>query len=288
MKFTGILFTALIVLQFSCSKSSTDDTVTAPQPLAASNMTDVAYGTDPAQKMDIYLPAGRTVADTKVAIFVHGGAWIAGDKADMNTYIAMFQARMPGYAVFNINYRLATFSGANLFPTQENDLKSAVNFIYNKIAEYHVSAKFVLVGASAGGQMVLLQAYKNSTPQIKAVVDFFGPTDMADMYNNPAPSSPASGIALLMSGTPVSNPLLYASSSPINYVTAQSPPTILLHGGADNTVRYQQSDALNLKLGLNGVTKQYVFYPTEGHGWGDPNITDSYNKVQAFLNAYVQ
>jgi len=72
-------------------------------------------------------------------------------------------------------------------------------------------------------------------------------------------------------------------SSPINFVNGQSPPTIILHGGADIVVSVSQSILLNNKLTIAGVTHQYVYYPTEGHGWVGTNLTDSFNKIEAFL-----
>jgi len=249
---------------------------------------NVAYGSDPEQKMDIYLPADRSNASTKVIVLVHGGGWTQQDKSDFTPYVDTLKKRLPGYAIFNINYRLATGS-ANFFPTQENDVKAAFAFIFSKIDEYKISQKFALLGASAGAHLSLLQAYKYTSPvKIKAVVDFFGPTDMVDMYNNPASSwAPPSAIAAIVGGTPTSNPSLYQQSSPINFVTAQSPPTIILQGGADVLVSPSQSIALNNKLQTMGVAHQYVFYPSENHGWFGANLSDSFDKIQAFLMANV-
>ena len=63
---------------------------------------------------------------------------------------------------------------------------------------------------------------------------------------------------------------------------------MILHGGTDIVVSPSQSILLNNKLTVAGVSRQYVFYPTEGHGWVGANLTDSFNKIQAFLAAYVQ
>lgn len=250
---------------------------------------DVPYGSDPLQTMDIYLPAKRTVSTTKVAILIHGGAWSAGDKSDMTAYVDSFQKRMPDYAVFNINYRLATAAPSNLFPTQEMDVKAAVEFVYSRRSEYTVSPKFVMIGASAGAHLALLQGYKYGSPvKPKAVVDLFGPTDMIKMYNDPAVQSPAYLIAILMSGTPTTNASLYNYSSPIQFVTGTTCPTIILHGGVDDVVKVNQSTSLRDKLVLNGIPNQYVYYPTEGHGWTGANLTDSFNKIKDFLNQYVQ
>ena len=192
------------------------------------------------------------------------------------------------FAIFNINYRLAT-GAINFFPTQENDVKTAIGFIFSRTDEYRISQKFVLLGASAGAHLSMLQAYKYTNPVIiKAVVDFFGPADITDMYNNPASIlAPPAAIAAVVGATPASNPALYQQSSPINFVTTQSPPTIILQGGADVLVSPSQSVALHTKLQTMGVVNQYVFYPTENHGWVGADLTDSFDKIQAFLTANV-
>ena len=268
----------------SCQKDADNGN---PTPLPEKTELNVSYGTDAAQKMDIYLPGGRTTSTTKVLIMIHGGGWTQGDKSEFTAYVDTLKRRLPGYAIFNINYRLATGS-ANFFPTQENDVKAALDFIYNKRNDYVISDKYVLLGASAGGHLALLQAYKYSTPvKIKAVVDFFGPTELVNMYNNP----PNPLIPLLLQqvtgGNPSTHASMYQQSSPLNFITAQSPPTIILHGGTDIVVAPSQSVLLRNQLQTAGVVHQYVFYPTESHGWTGSNLTDSFDKIQAFINANV-
>ena len=249
-------------------------------------MLNVSYGTNAQQKMDGYLPANRNTTNTKVIIMIHGGGWNTGDKADFNEYVDSLKKREPSYAIFNINYRLA--NAPDLFPAQEQDVKAAVEFIYNKRQEYQVSEKFVLIGGSAGAHLALLQGYKYSNPvKPKAIIDFFGPTDLVAMYNNP-PNPLVLPLLISVTGsTPTTNNTLYTQSSPINFVSSQSPPTMILQGGVDIVVSPSQSVSLDTKLFTAGVTHQYVFYPTEGHGWVGANLTDSFNKIQAFLAAYV-
>jgi len=247
---------------------------------------DVSYGNDPLQKMDVYLPAGRTDT-TKVLILVHGGGWTIGDKSEFTGYIPAIKQKLPGYALVNINYRLNQ-GPANPFPAQENDVKAAVSFVHSKRAEYKISEKFVLLGTSAGGHLALLHAYKYNAPvKIKAAVSFFGPTDMVALYNAQS-SAFQSALQTLLGGTPTGNPSMYQQSSPIQFATNQSPPTILLHGGADFVVPPAQSETLKNKLQSLGVVNQYVFYPTEGHGWFGATLDDSFNKIAAFLRANVQ
>ena len=278
---SGLFILIISSLIFSSCKK--DD---SPEQDMSVTMLNVSYGTNSQQKMDVYLPATRSTADTKVMIMIHGGAWNSGDKADFNEYVDSLKKREPTYAIFNINYRLANVS--DLFPAQELDIKAVVEFIYNKRQEYKISDKFVLVGASAGAHLALLQGYKYSTPvKPKAIIDFFGPTDLIDMYNNP-PNALVQPLLVAVTGvTPTAN-ALYMQSSPVNFISSQSPPTMILHGGIDIVVSSSQSVLLNTKLQSAGVVHQYVFYPTEGHGWVGGNLSDSFNKIQAFLAANVQ
>jgi acetyl esterase/lipase len=285
MHHKSLLFTLIAAIAMTGCQKSIDGSGTSAA-LPAKILLDVSYSTDALQKMDVYLPAGRSSSSTKLIVLIHGGAWSSMDKSDFTEYVDSIKKRMPDYAVFNINYRLATGT-ANFFPAQEMDVKAALDFIVSKTSEYNISQKIVLLGASAGGHLALLQAYKYATPAVKAVVDFFGPTDMTDLYNNPAPLAPAPYLALIVGATPLSNPTIYQQSSPINFVTAATPPTIIFQGGVDQLVNPSQSISLNAKLQTAGIVHQYYFYPTEGHGWVGTNLADSFDKVQAFLSANV-
>lgn len=281
-----------LLLSVSCNKS--DPIITPiPTPVAVRTILDTSYGVDAKQKMDIYLPANRTATSTKVLVLIHGGSWSGGDKSDFNlTVIDTLKKRLPDYAIFNLNYRLAALPATNTFPTQELDIKSAVEFIYSNRTNFLVGDKFVAMGFSAGGHLALLHSYKYNTPvKIKAVVDFFGPTNMATMYSDYATNPTAQfGIVALMNGTPTSNPTLYQASSPFTYATTSTAcPTIIIQGGADVTVYPTQSTTLRDKLATAGVPNQYVLYPSGGHGnWDAATYTDAFNKIQAFLGVHVQ
>lgn len=284
MKLFKLLFILVLpLIIFSCVKTSVLNHTDVVQSQTTLN---VSYGSSPEQTMDIYLPENRNTSSTKYLIIIHGGGWNGGDKTDMTQYADTMRKRLPDYAVFNINYRLAL--GANLFPTQENDVKSAVQFIINNSAEYGISQKFALLGASAGAHLALLQGYKY-TAQInpKAIVSFFGPTDLIDMYKHPANPYVPAGLISVIGKTPTQDSLLYANSSAINFVKNISAPTILLHGGADPLVSASQATMLKTKLDAAGIVNQYVFYPSEGHGWFGTNLYDSFNKIEAFLRAHV-
>jgi acetyl esterase/lipase len=279
-----ILAVMIVFSVAACQKTASND-ATPGGVLPASVQLNTGYGADAKQKMDIYLPAGRKADSTKLMFLVHGGGWNEGDKADFTAYITTLQQRFPGWAFVNINYRLAA-NGQNVFPAQENDVKSAVEFVYSKRSDYQVSDQWVFLGASAGAHLAQLQAYKYSSPiKAKAVVSFFGPSDLTVLYN----TSPllALGLFNVTGTTPVLNATLYQQSSPVNFISAQAAPTILLHGGADPLVPPSQSTIVRDKLQSFGVANQYVFYPARGHGWDGAELVDSFDKITAFIQAQV-
>lgn len=82
LRLTAILPLFLICFLFSCSKDDAGTGGGGTPSVAAKTMLNESYGTDPLQKMDIYLPANRSVTATKVIIMIHGGGWTGGDKSD--------------------------------------------------------------------------------------------------------------------------------------------------------------------------------------------------------------
>lgn len=286
-----ILATVFSSLLISCQKDIPGDGSNTT--VTAKTILNVAYGNGAAQVMDIYLPASRSTLTSKVIILIHGGGWTEGDKNDplFAPFVDSLKKRLPDYALFNINYRLSSTTNNN-FPTQELDIKAATEFIYAKRNEYGISDKFVMAGASAGAHLAMLQAYKNNgTVKPRAVISFFGPTNLLDMYNNPVNNNPfiPVGLALAIGKTPAQDPLIYTNSSPINFISSNTAmPTILLHGGLDPLVNKDQSLAVKTKLTAAGIASQYVLYPTAGHGdWDAATYTDAFNKIQAFLALHV-
>lgn len=254
--------------------------ITGWQPAAAQTVTkDVAFGDGPKQKMDVYLPQNVNVK-TPAIILIHGGSWIGGDKLNMTHWLKPLQSELPDYAIFNINYRLASRQNtANQWPVQIDDVDKVVAFIKDKAKDYNINKKqLILIGESAGAQLALVEAF-NRDPKhdIKVVVDLFGPTDMADLYQA------HNELAILMNGTPTAIPAIYADASVVGHVDKKSPPTIIFHGTADPIVPIRESDSLNVKLKNARVPVSYVTYKGKGHGWRGTEILDTYSKAIAFI-----
>ena len=283
-----LLALMIIMTNVTACVQAENGTLTLNTALPATTTLNVAYGKDSLQKLDVYLPANRSVDSTKVIVLIHGGGWAGGDKAEFAGAIPVLQQKLPHFAIININYRLAN-QLTNHFPTQENDVKAALQFIVDQADEYNISKEVVLLGASAGAHLALLQAYKYTDPIVpKAVISFFGPADMADLYNSTGNSYYQMGLQLLIGGTPTSKPAVFEQASPINFVKGQSPPTLLLHGGRDGLVPVAQSKKLKAQLDKVGVPSDLVVYPAEGHGWQGANLTDAYNKIGQFLAQHIQ
>lgn len=283
LKYSFILLFCLLSF-LSCKKK---DKTVADNAATAKSILNVSYGSDPRNRMDVYLPANRSETNTPVMVMIHGGGWADGDKADFNSFVDTMKKRLPQYAIFNITYRLVN-NGQNLFPAQEQDVKKCIEFINSKQSEYKISGTFILIGASAGGHLALLQSYKYTSPvKVKAVVSFFGPTELTQLYNNP----PNPLLPLLLfnvtGSSPTTNPGIYQQSSPATFAIAGSSPTLLLHGGLDPLIPAWQSTLLQDKLNIVAVPNQYVFYPNGGHGdWDGPTYFDAFNKIDAFLKTY--
>lgn len=286
MKKIFILF--LVVISISSCKKATDENSNI---LEAQTLLNVAYASNNSlQNMDVYLPANRNTLTTFPIILVHGGSWSGGDKTDFDADITSIKGSLNNYAIFNINYRLA--NGTTILLQQQiDDINTAINFITSKANDYQINTtKWGILGASAGAHLALLKTYKyNTDNKIKAVADLFGPTNMTWMYNNhPYPTLSQPIIQNVMGTTPALNPTLYYNASPINFASTAVTPTIIFHGTADDIVPISESVNLKNALITAGISFEYYSYNGESHGWTGANLTDTHNKIIAFIKNYVK
>lgn len=242
-----------------------------------------SYGSDTAEKADIYLPAGRNTSATKVAILLHGGAWSTGDKTDLNDFIKTVQLKYPELAIVNMNYRLA--GPANYHPAQINDIKNLLDYLDNKSSIWGISNNYAIGGVSAGAHLALLYSYKyDAAKKIKVVLSVVGPTYFLDPYyvNNPLYQP----IVTNFIGKPLSDSASYRDASPAWVVAAGAPPTYMAYGGLDPLVPVANPILLDQKLTTLNVPHQYDFFPTEGHEFTNPTYDTVARKMVAFLKQY--
>lgn len=274
-----LLYIFLFVqLLMSCNS---DDNTAEPlyNPAEAVTIINESYGSDPEQVMDIYLPGGRTSA-TKTIILVHGGAWVAGDKADFADVVPFVQSQFPDYAVVNINYRLATATSP-AYPKQIDDIELAIAKL--KHTDYTLSDDYAFIGASAGAHLAMLYAYRfDPNHEVKAVVDIVGPADFTDPQYTTHPLYSYAALNLIGTATPTTAQI--EEVSPIAYITTASAPTITFYGGQDPLVPATQGPRLRDKLDSMGVTNEFNFYPDGGHGdWDEATYQQVYSRLILFL-----
>ncbi|HXG58823.1 MAG TPA: prolyl oligopeptidase family serine peptidase, partial [Thermoanaerobaculia bacterium] len=159
-------------------------------------------------------------------------------------------------------------------------------------------------GSSAGGHIAAMLGTTSDRPEfeglalgnpqfpssVRAVVDFFGPTDLLKIDDQKLPCYGLDANASymppsLLMGCPIQECReKTATSNPINYVTKDDPPFLILHGMLDCLVPWQQSAILHQALRAAGVPATIHLLPTAGHA--DPQFDEQKYKqiVSDFLD----
>jgi acetyl esterase/lipase len=162
-------------------------------------------------------------------------------------------------------------------------------------------------GASAGGHLVALLGTSggvedreskggnaDQSSRVQAVVDFFGPTDFLQMDAHAVPGSrlkhdtPSSPESRLIGGAIQENVEKVGHANPIQFVTEDAPPFLIVHGEQDPLVPCHQSELLYeaLKRARSDVT----FYKIAGAGHGSPEFSTDMMRaaVQAFFDRHLK
>ena len=299
MKITKLLIFLLVlqISQTSCSQKS--NPVISLFPKATVLHGNIAYNNDtlPKHLLDIYLPPNAK-GKVPLIVFVHGGGWIGNDKyADIgymkNTVAEIINS---GYALASIDYRFATQA---IFPAQIQDCNRAVSFLYDNAEKYGFDTeRFALMGFSAGGHLASLQGLSNYNQvddfympgtsrdfSFKAVVDFYGPSELILF---PGANDPKSPEALLIGATPLNRPDLAKTASPTNYVDENDPPFLIIHGEKDDLVSPRQSQLLSSWLTVKGVENELIMVKDAPHYGEMFDVDDIRIKVMAFLEKHLK
>lgn len=249
---------------------------------------DINYAGDDmeAHRLDIYLPeTGK--ASYKVVVIIYGSAWFSNNMKQM-AYMSIGKPLTDaGFAVVSINHRS---SGDAKFPAQIQDVKGAIRFIRANAEKYHLDTSFIgITGFSSGGHLSSLAGVTNGIKKrtvgnttvdiegcvggnqqysslVDAVVDWFGPVDMARMENCETVKDEKSPEAALIGGAPAQNPDLVALISPITYVDRHVPRFLVFHGDADTVVPHCQGVYFSEALKEAGCLESFVTVPNGQHG----------------------
>ncbi len=203
---------------------------------------NIAYGDARRNVLDVYRPEASD-RPLPVVLQVHGGAWMVGHKAQQAQPLLSRLARN-GYVGVSINYRLAPKSR---FPAQLLDVKRAIAWVREHIAEYGGDPDLIiLTGGSAGGHLVSLAALTPNDPEyqpgfesidttVAGCMPFYGPSDFTNRFGIRGPTSTMEMFLkrTVMPGSMKEFPELYHSMSPIEHVRADAPPFLIIQGSLD-------------------------------------------------------
>lgn len=256
--------------------------------LAYKTYSYISYA-DTTLNLDFY--QSRVLGKRPCVIVIHGGSWSSGDSQQLPELNSILAER--GYHVAAINYRLAPKYQT---PAPVEDIKNCLKYLRHHADELYIDTnKFVLLGRSAGAQIALLAAYTLHDASIKGVIDFYGPADMVWGYS--IPSNPlimdSRKVMVNYIGGPYEQvPAKYVACSPLEFVSRQSPPTLIIHGANDVLVAYEHSRRLNQKLQQNGIKHYWLKLPWATHGFdyhlNGPGGQLSTYAVETFLNTITQ
>lgn len=261
-----------------------------PSPVVVRDLPYVPGGHE-RQKLDLYFPPN--VADSApLLVWIHGGAWKEGSKE--NCPAVGMTAK--GWVVASVNYR---FSQHAVFPAQIEDCKAAIRFLRAGAKDFHIDRNRVAVwGASAGGHLAALLGVTGKTREfdvggnlnqssaVSCVVDWFGPTDFLNWgAESVIKADNKDDVVAKLFGGPVSERRdLAKKGSPISWVSANSAPTLIMHGDKDPLVPLQQSESFSAALKTAGVPCVLKIYP--GHGHGGPRFND--NEARDLMVGFVE
>jgi acetyl esterase/lipase len=245
-------------------------------------------------------------------VFVAGSGWNAPlsytatplkDSPQVRMYApSLLQA---GYTVFAITHRATpTFR----YPTQLEDLQRAVRFIRHNAARFGIdAARIGGVGGSSGAHLISLLAtmdgagdsadpdpVNRESAKLQCAVARAAPIDMFQM--NTVLGGP---LVSLLLGARIDETIEKGSAeykigwaaSPINYVSADDPPMLLLHGDEDRTVPFHQSEIMEAALKKVNVPVKLIRIEGADHGPDFPgakNLPDYKGEIVKWLDTYLK
>ena len=254
---------------------------------------DFAYlPAERAEKADLYLPDNLAAgAPAPVLLWIHGGGFTGGDKAQKREQNIGTNLAAHGYVVLSINYLLQQKGGPLAWPQNLQDCKTAVRWLRANAARLHLDPERIAVaGGSAGGHLASMVAltkpedgfdpkgpYGEFSCAVQAGMDFYGPADLTTWQN-----------VSMLGKSKTEDMELYRKASPVTYARKDSPPMLILHGTADKTVDIKQCEILEAALQKVGANVEFVRIPGAPHTFDlQPKQQDLRPLVLAFLEKHL-
>jgi len=210
---------------------------------------DIAYGSMGLvpKTLDLYVPL--TTVPPPIVLLIHGGGWVSGSKANLETLSEGLANR--GFAVANIDYTKSTEAP---YPTSVLDIKQALLFLEQQANRFKYKANHIIIlGCSAGAQLASLVAvtstvhpfgkkdYKNVPVQglinVDGILSFIHPESEEGTY-----------AAYWLGGFPATHKQTWVAASPLTHVGKDTPPTLFInsaqprfHAGRDDMIKIMKT-----------------------------------------------
>ena len=223
-------------------------------------------------KLDVYYPSAAPGLMGAI-VYLHGGAWVGGDKSGAGSSPEVTELVKRGYLVASVNYGLAP--QYSILEQIEN-AKCAIRFLRTNAPSFGIDPNRIgVIGESAGGHLAAVLGtadksagldgtggFTDESSRVQAVVDLYGPTDLKTLFAG----YPAIVLQEL-AGTQDPNAPVLDKISPLTYVSADDPPFLILQGDKDSVVPPSQSQALFAKLQAAGVQSTLVMVKNAEHSF---------------------
>lgn len=214
---------------------------------------NLAYGLKARQRFDLF-KSTQPLAHRPLIVFVHGGAWMHGDKKDYH-FIGEAFAR-EGYDVVVMNYHLAP---KHIFPKSVDDLHLLLNYLHQANDKFNISTEnIVLMGHSAGAFNVMSALYYPGTISVECLSSIRAIIGLAGPYHFNYKDDPLCADAFDQS-------VPYQQVMPFYFVEPCPVKHYLLVAEKDDIVGHFNSHDLDQMLKQQGNHSQVIMVPKLGH-----------------------
>jgi len=208
------------------------------------------------EKLDLYLPHGPERSDWPAVVFIHGGGFTGGDKAEYRSASVSADLARAGYVVVSCNYVLGPKTKEGVWPQNIADCREAVRWVRGHAKELGVNPdRIAVAGGSAGGYLALMVGLSDDktgpggdpkatvSAKVAAVIDLYGVVNFSKHGKGDVPGASAAEQAAYL---------------PENQCDRADPPVLILHGTADTTVDIRQSMDMAAALAKAKVAHELI------------------------------